>query len=46
MREELSTFYEFKMPFDLAVENLKEITNDRFPDDLLEKAKLGLISAF
>ena len=42
----MSTFYEFRMPFDLAVEDLNEITNDRFPDDLLEKAKHGLVSAF
>ena len=42
----MGTFYEFKMPFDLAVEDLNEITNDRFPDDLLEKAKHGLVSAF
>ena len=46
MREELNTFYEFQMPFELDVEDLKEVTNDRFPDDLLEKAKLGLCNAF
>ena len=46
LKKELSSFYEFKMPYGLETDELKSIANDRFPEGLLEKAKEGLKQAF
>ena len=46
LKKELTSFYEFKMPFHMESHQLKSVANDRFPEGLLEKAKDGLKHAF
>ena len=35
LKREISSFYEFRMPFNLETDELKSIANDRFPEGLL-----------